>query len=235
MQNLSTDSRLDLEIPLCRGNWHRLTPWSKKMVLGWLEAGEIGRAETYIAILNNVPPPPQTKSKIYYLDTAPRTFEKSRQEIQTLLKNRRGLTQLQVLRWIQNRPDIFEFSELVAEVPGREMALRTCVRSLHRDKIITWWHPPGKINNKYQRIDGAEPLIQSAIKDLERFVTRRAALKWIAASEGKYFSIAELKSAMDGRHSRLIEALIPSLVRRRVLESVCKKGDLANLYRLNPD
>ena len=224
-----------IEIPLCRENWHRLTPWSKKMVLGWLDEGEIGRAETYIAILNNVPPPPRTKSKIYYLDTAPRTFEKSRQEIQTLLENKRGLTLLQVLRWIQNRPDIFEFSELVAEVPGREMALRTCVRSLHRDKIITWWHPPGAINNKYQRLDGTELLIQSAIEDLERFVTRRAALKWISASDGKYFSIAELKSAMDGRHSRLIDALIPSLVRRRVLESVCKKGDLANLYRLMPD
>ena len=224
-----------IEIPLCRENWHRLTPWSKKIVLGWLDEGEIGRAETYIAILNNVPPPPQTKTKIYYLDTAPRTFEKSRQEIHTLLENKRGLTLLQVLRWIQNRPDIFEFSELVAEVPGREMALRTCVRSLHRDKIITWWHPPGAINNKYQRLDGTELLIQSAIEDLERFVTRRAALKWISASDGKYFSIAELKSAMNGRHSRLIDALIPSLVRRRVLESIRKKGDLANLYRLNPD
>jgi hypothetical protein len=224
-----------IEIPLCRENWHRLTPWSKKIVLGWLDEGEIVRAETYIAILNNVPPPPQTKSKIYYLDTAPRTFEKSRQEIQTLLENKRGLTLLQVLRWIQNRPDIFEFSELVAEVPGRVMALRTCVRSLHRDKIITWWHPPGEINNKYKRIAGAEPLIQTAIEDLERFVTRRAALKWISASDGKYFSIAELKSDMDGRHSRLIEALIPSLVRRRVLESIRKNGDLANLYRLNPD
>jgi len=224
-----------IEIPLCRENWHRLTPWSKKMVLGWLEEGEIGRAETYIAILNNEIPQPQTKSKIYYLDTAPRTFEKSRQEIQALLKNRRGLTRLQVLRWVQNRSDIFEFSDLVAGVPGHEMALRTCVRALHQDKIITWWHPPGEINNKYQRIEGAEPLIQAAIEDFERVITRKDALEWIAASEGKYFSVADLKTAMNGRHPRIIDLIIPTLVRKRILESVHKDKQLANLYRLMPD
>jgi hypothetical protein len=240
MQQLKTDP-----IPMCRANWGRLSPGSKRLILGWLAEGNHERVETYVfQILNPstgtpmITALPRRGGRSFGspddLDYSPRTHFISSAKLQKKIENIRGECYYTFLTWVRDRQGKFLFSDLQTVDPAPESSVRGCLRKMIKEGIVRK-NSDHKSGQKaiYEKIPGAEATIEELLKKIPRFNTQKITLAWILNTKGEYFTLADAKEDIDGIPST-ISATISTLLRDGILKSLqYKKG--CKIYRLMPD
>ena len=240
MQQLKTDP-----IPLCRENWGRLTPGSRKLILGWLGEGNHDRVETYVRLLfNPAPGVPMISSGSRGggrsfgdpddLDYSPRTYDLSSAKLLKKIENIRGECYYIFLAWVRDREGSFLFSDLQSVDPAPESSVRGCLRKMIGEGMVTK-NSDYRSGQKaiYEKVPGAEFAIEKLLKKLPRFNTQKTALTWILNTKGEYFTLSDAKEEIEGNAST-ISATISTLVRLSILQSKQWKNG-CKIYRLMPD